>query len=72
MFRFGRQSHSRVGPSNGGTRGQPVGSIARRAEGKPMRIFISSTFTDLRAEREAAAEALRRSQLVPWGWMNCF
>jgi len=32
-----------------------------------MRIFISSTFTDLRAEREAAAEALRRSQLVPWG-----
>ncbi len=32
-----------------------------------MRIFISSTFRDLRAEREAAAEALRRSQLVPWG-----
>jgi hypothetical protein len=32
-----------------------------------MRIFISSTFVDLRAEREAAAEALRRSQLVPWG-----
>lgn len=32
-----------------------------------MRIFISSTFVDLRAERDAAAEALRRSQLVPWG-----
>lgn len=32
-----------------------------------MRLFISSTFRDLRAEREAAAEALRRSQLVPWG-----
>lgn len=32
-----------------------------------MRIFISSTFVDLRTEREAAAEALRRSQLVPWG-----
>ncbi len=32
-----------------------------------MRIFISSTFVDLRPEREAAAEALRRSQLVPWG-----
>ena len=27
----------------------------------------SSTFVDLRAEREAGAEALRRSQLVPWG-----
>jgi hypothetical protein len=32
-----------------------------------MRIFISSTFVDLRTERESAAEALRRSQLVPWG-----
>jgi hypothetical protein len=32
-----------------------------------VRIFISSTFVDLRQEREAAAEALRRSQLVPWG-----
>jgi uncharacterized protein DUF4062 len=32
-----------------------------------MRILISSTFVDRRAEREAAAEALRRSQLVPWG-----
>jgi hypothetical protein len=32
-----------------------------------MRLFISSTFRDLRAEREAAAEALLRSQLVPWG-----
>jgi Domain of unknown function (DUF4062) len=32
-----------------------------------MRIFISSTFIDLRAEREAAREALLRSELVPWG-----
>ena len=32
-----------------------------------MRIFVSSTFVDLRAERDAAAEALRRAQLVPWG-----
>jgi len=32
-----------------------------------MRIFVSSTFVDLRAEREAAEEALRRSQLVPSG-----
>lgn len=32
-----------------------------------MRIFVSSTFVDLRAERDAAAEALRRSQMVPWG-----
>src|SRR6266849_1854763 len=32
-----------------------------------MRIFISSTFKDLRPEREAAQEALRRSELVPWG-----
>lgn len=32
-----------------------------------MRIFISSTFVDLRAEREAAREALLRSELVPWG-----
>ena len=32
-----------------------------------MRIFISSTFRDLRAERDAAVEALRRKGLVPWG-----
>jgi hypothetical protein len=32
-----------------------------------VRIFVSSTFVDLRAERDAAAEALRRAQLVPWG-----
>jgi hypothetical protein len=32
-----------------------------------MRIFISSTFRDLRAERDAAVEALRRIGLVPWG-----
>jgi hypothetical protein len=32
-----------------------------------MRIFVSSTFVDLRAERDAAAAALRHSQLVPWG-----
>lgn len=32
-----------------------------------MRIFVSSTFRDLRAERDAAVEALRRAQLVPWG-----
>src|SRR6266702_1339843 len=32
-----------------------------------MRIFISSTFVDLREERDAAAEPRRRSQLVPWG-----
>jgi hypothetical protein len=32
-----------------------------------VRIFVSSTFVDLREERNAAAEALRRSQLVPWG-----
>jgi hypothetical protein len=32
-----------------------------------MRIFVSSTFVDLRAERDAAAEALRRLQLTPWG-----
>ena len=32
-----------------------------------MRIFISSTFVDLRTEREAAREALLRSELVPWG-----
>jgi hypothetical protein len=32
-----------------------------------MRIFVSSTFRDLRAERDAAVEALRRSGLVPWG-----
>jgi hypothetical protein len=32
-----------------------------------MLIFISSTFVDLRPEREAAKEALLQSQLVPWG-----
>ncbi len=32
-----------------------------------MRIFISSTFRNLRAERNAAVEAFRRSGLVPWG-----
>ena len=32
-----------------------------------MRIFISSTFRDLRPERQAAADALRQAQLVPWG-----
>src|ERR1700691_4163955 len=32
-----------------------------------MRIFVSSTFKDLRPEREAAQDALRRSELVPWG-----
>jgi len=32
-----------------------------------MRIFVSSTFRDLRAERDAVVEALRRSGLVPWG-----
>lgn len=32
-----------------------------------MRIFVSSTFRDLRAERDAAIEALRRGELVPWG-----
>jgi hypothetical protein len=32
-----------------------------------MRIFVSSTFKDLRPERESAQEALRRSQLIPWG-----
>jgi hypothetical protein len=32
-----------------------------------VRIFVSSTFVDLRDERNAAAEALLRSQLVPWG-----
>lgn len=29
--------------------------------------FFSSTFKDLRPERESAQEALRRSELVPWG-----
>ena len=38
---------------------------ANRSE--KMRIFISSTFRDLRAERDAAVEALRRIGLVPWG-----
>lgn len=32
-----------------------------------MRIFNSTTFVDLRAERQAAGEALRRSQMVPGG-----
>lgn len=32
-----------------------------------MRIFVRSTFKDLRPERESAQEALRRSELVPWG-----
>jgi hypothetical protein len=32
-----------------------------------MRIFLSSTFRDLGAERQAAQDALRRSELVPWG-----
>jgi hypothetical protein len=32
-----------------------------------MRIFVSSTFKDLRAERQAAEDVLRRAQLVPWG-----
>ena len=32
-----------------------------------MRIFISSTFRDLGAERQAAQDTLRRSELVPWG-----
>lgn len=32
-----------------------------------MRIFISSTFKDLRAERDAAKEVLLQSELVPWG-----
>ena len=32
-----------------------------------MLIFISSTFVDLRPEREAAKEVLLQSELVPWG-----
>jgi len=32
-----------------------------------MRVFISSTFRDLRPEREAAKEVLLQSELVPWG-----
>jgi hypothetical protein len=32
-----------------------------------MRIFVSSTFKDLRPERESAQDSLRRSELVPWG-----
>jgi hypothetical protein len=32
-----------------------------------MRIFVSSTFKDLRPERQAAVEAVLRAQLVPWG-----
>jgi len=31
-----------------------------------MRLFVSSAFFNLRAERDAAAEGLRRSQMVPW------
>jgi Domain of unknown function (DUF4062) len=32
-----------------------------------MRVFISSTFRDLRPERDAAKEVLIQSELVPWG-----
>ncbi len=32
-----------------------------------MRIFISSTFKDLRPERQAVQDVLRRAALVPWG-----
>jgi hypothetical protein len=32
-----------------------------------MRIFISSTFRDLRPDRDAAKEVLLQSELVPWG-----
>ena len=32
-----------------------------------MRVFISSTFRDLRPERDAAKEVLLQSELVPWG-----
>lgn len=32
-----------------------------------MRIFISSTFKDLRPERQAAMDVLRRAEFVPWG-----
>jgi hypothetical protein len=32
-----------------------------------MRIFVSSTFKDLRPERQAALDALRRAEVVPWG-----
>jgi len=32
-----------------------------------MRIFISSTFKDLRPERQAAKEVLQRAEFVPWG-----
>ena len=32
-----------------------------------MRIFVSSTFRDLRPEREAAVRVLRRAQFIPWG-----
>jgi len=32
-----------------------------------MRSFVSSTFKDLRPERQAAIEVLRRAEFVPWG-----
>jgi Domain of unknown function (DUF4062) len=32
-----------------------------------MLIFVSSTFVDLRSERDGAQEVLRQSELVPWG-----
>jgi hypothetical protein len=32
-----------------------------------MVVFISSTFRDLRAEREAVQAALRQSDVAPWG-----
>jgi hypothetical protein len=32
-----------------------------------VRIFISSTFKDLRPERQAAIEVLQRAEFVPWG-----
>lgn len=32
-----------------------------------MRVFISSTFKDLRPERQAAIEVLQRAEFVPWG-----
>jgi Domain of unknown function (DUF4062) len=32
-----------------------------------MRIFISSTFKDLRPERQAAIDVLRQAELLPWG-----
>jgi hypothetical protein len=32
-----------------------------------MRVFISSTFKDLRPERQAAIDVLRRAEFIPWG-----